>query len=78
LSAFYNIDFNTNEGAKLGRALVERLDELRSRLEDVALSERDTQAARGAISEIKRMLNRPIVKVTSVPSYSSPGGVNHA
>jgi hypothetical protein len=70
LSAFDAIDYTTQEGAKIGRLLDFRLSELRSKLEDVSLSERDTQVVRGGIAEIKRLQSKPAPRVAA-PSYST-------
>jgi len=73
MSPFDFIDFTTPEGAKLGRMLSARCDELRSQLENPDLSERDTQLTRGALRELKTLMKKPAQRVT-VPTYSFPGG----
>jgi hypothetical protein len=71
MSAFDTIDFTGKEGAAIRERLLHRLSELRSRLEDPGLSDRETQVTRGAIQEIKGLLREP-VPVVNAPRYSGP------
>jgi hypothetical protein len=66
---FQVIDFETLAGQALKRQLEARVEELRAKLEDVALSERDTQATRGALAEIRKLL-RPAPQHVATPRYS--------
>jgi len=66
------IDQTTSEGARLAREVASRIIELRNRLEDVNLSERETQAIRGALQELKSLVAPPRQAVVAVPSYSNP------
>lgn len=68
MSAFDSINFDTPEGEKLKQRLMDRLQELRERNDDVTLGDRETQANRGAIQEIKKLL-QPAAKVVKVQSY---------
>ncbi len=65
MGVFDTVNLQTEEGAKLKRLLLSRLDELRAKLESPELSERDTALTRGAIAEIKRLLNE-------APPYVAP------
>lgn len=68
-SVFKTIDFETQTGQQVKVFLLERLEELRNQIESPSLNERDTQAARGALGEIRRLLNAspPVVQG---PRYS--------
>ena len=66
---FQVIDFDTLAGQVLKRQLEDRVEQLRDKLEDVSLSERDTQATRGALAEIRSLL-RPAPQHVTSPRYS--------
>jgi hypothetical protein len=57
MGVFDTINLTTDEGAKLKRLLEGRLEELRAQLESPAQGDRETAATRGAIAELKRLLN---------------------
>jgi hypothetical protein len=57
MGVFDTINLQTDDGAKLKRLLSARLDELRNQLESPTMGDRETQATRGAIAEIKRLLS---------------------
>jgi hypothetical protein len=57
MGVFDTINFTTDEGAKLKRLLNDRLSELSAQLESPTMMERETFITRGAIAEIKRLLN---------------------
>ena len=57
MGVFDTINFKTDEGAALKRLLTARLAELSSQLESTTMMDRETWITRGAIAEIKRMLN---------------------
>jgi len=57
-NAFDVIDFRTQEGQSIKEHIETRIDELVRGLEDVSLSDRDTQAHRGGIRELRRLLNK--------------------
>ena len=67
-NAFNAMDFDSNVGAQLKKIIEGRLDELRRQLEDPTMSDRDTQATRGAIQELRRML-RPAPPQVTTPRY---------
>jgi hypothetical protein len=73
MNQFDGIDFNTTEGARIGRMLSARADELRSKLEDSTLDATGTALVRGALQEVKRLLAKPAQFSTNVP-YAFPGG----
>jgi hypothetical protein len=77
MSAFDSINFNTPEGSKIKDMLEARLQELRVQNDDPGLSEREAQAKRGAIAEVKRLLAGP-AKLVPLSSYSvsQRGGTN--
>jgi hypothetical protein len=57
MGVFDTINFTSEEGLKLKRLLTDRLDELRGQLESPQSDERQTALTRGAIQELKRLLN---------------------
>lgn len=70
-SAFTAMNFDSVEGRRLKAIIEERLEEARVKLEDVNLSERDTQATRGSIRELRNLL-RGSAHHVSAPRYSGP------
>ncbi|MEY4931697.1 MAG: hypothetical protein RLZZ403_17 [Pseudomonadota bacterium] len=67
---FIAIDFDTVPGQAMKALLEGRIEELRAKLEDVSLTERDTQAVRGALTELRTLL-RPTPQ--HVPSLRYSG-----
>jgi hypothetical protein len=63
------INFHSTEGAKIQSIIEGRLAVLRLQLEDPAVDEREAQAKRGAIAELKQMLGGEFPVVKS-PRYS--------
>lgn len=68
-SVFKTIDFETPSGQQVKAFLTERLEELRNQVESTGLGERETQATRGAIQEVRRLLNAS-PPVVNGPRYS--------
>lgn len=71
MSQFDGINFASPEGQKIKRFIESRLIELRNQLESPTMSEKETQTARGAIQELKRLIRDPAV-VVNTPAYSGP------
>ena len=69
-NAFDAIDYATPAGQQIKARLEDRLGQLRAKLEDQNLAERETQAVRGAIGEIKSLLRGPATPVFT-PGYSN-------
>lgn len=59
------INFNSEAGLEIRKAIEARLAELRSKNEDISLPERETAATRGGILELKRLL-------APAPQYVAP------
>jgi hypothetical protein len=68
-SVFKTIDFETPSGQQVKAFLLERLEELRNQVESPTLGMPETQAVRGALQEIRRLLNAA-PPVVSGPRYS--------
>jgi hypothetical protein len=77
-NAFVVIDFESVPGQALKQLLEVRVEELRTKLEDVSLTERDTQAVRGALVELRSLLRPAPQQVTSLRysgmSFNHRGG----
>ncbi len=63
------MSFESAEGQQLKRIIEERLSILRTQLESPTLQERETQEKRGAIAELRRML-QPAMPHLASPRYS--------
>ena len=69
MNPFEGIDFLTPEGAKVKRLIEARLAQLRTKREDIGLSDRDSCIALGGILELRALLKKPVA-VVPLASYN--------